>query len=80
MNNNKGQVLLEYVLLMLIFLGLFVVLTDVLRSFEFLDSVTQEPWRRLDYMVQNGAWTTDGSGPEHPNYIRNHYSLKGDAL
>ena len=77
LKNQKGQALVESILIMLIFLGLFSVVVETLNANDFLHNVTREPWRRLDNMVRTGEWT-ESTG--HPGLYKNHLSLRGDEI
>ncbi len=75
--NKKGQAVLESILIMLIFLGLFRAVVGALDANEFLNRIVREPLIRLDHMVRNGEWT---ERRKHPNYLHNHLSQKGDDV
>ena len=77
--NNKGQALLESILIMLIFIALFRATVGILDSQDFVRKVVRGPWVRLDHMVRFGEWTpSETHARRHPNYLDNHLSLQGE--
>ena len=54
--NNKGQIAIESVLLMVILLGAFMVVTNYARDKKLLSNLVQKPMQSLSIMVGFGVW------------------------
>lgn len=68
---QSGQVIIEYILLMVVLIGVFTAIVDFLKDQGFATKFTQDPWARLNGMIQCGSWvpcgvSTPASGV-HPN-------------
>lgn len=55
-HNNKGQVAIESVLLMVVLLGAFMVVTNYARDKKLLSNLVQKPMQSLSIMVGFGVW------------------------
>lgn len=66
-----GQVIVEYILLMVVLLGVFMSIMDVLKENGLATKFTQDPWEKLNGMIQCGNWTACGveksTAGVHPN-------------
>lgn len=74
--NNKGQFLIETVLMMIVMVGLFIAATSKLRETKALAKMIGGPWEQVSGMIESGVW----DGPEaarkkHPNQINRSLSL-----
>ena len=58
-SNESGQVILEYILILIVALSVGVILQRFLREQEFAANMTVRPWGRLDGMIQCGVWRAD---------------------
>ena len=81
----SGQIILEYILLMVVVLGLSAILRDFLRDQNIAATFTFEPWGKLDGMIQCGVWTDRcGVGKRtpgfHPTAGERHLTLDPDPL
>lgn len=54
--NNKGQIAIESVLLMVILLGVFAALTKYARDKQLLSGLVQKPMQSLAIMAGLGVW------------------------
>lgn len=69
--NQGGQVIVEYILMMVVVLTLSFMVQNFLKEKGFLKNLVFEPWARLNGMVQCGVWNPCGvevaKGGLHPN-------------
>lgn len=79
-SSQKGQIVVEYTLLLLVVIGLASVVVSTLRSTEALKKLTFEPFAKIDGMIQCGAWEKCGvkaaTPNRHPNTATRVLSLK----
>ena len=54
--NQKGQFVIEAVLLMALSLGLFVAGTRYLREKKVIETAVQGPWAHVASMSESGVW------------------------
>lgn len=77
--NNKGQVLIESVLLMTILLGAFIAITNKIKNEKYVARMVKKPIAGVAAMTAYGTWKADGCtapgksrqtiGKCHPNAI-----------
>lgn len=78
LNNQGGQMIVEYILLTVVAIGLSVLISSSLKENEFLGKLISSPWTSLAGMIQNGSWGDPKSTiPNHPNHHQNSASLVG---
>jgi len=70
--NQKGQVLVEAVLLLVLFMGILFFGLGRLKQMEFVKKLTVDPWVRVSGMVECGTWqpcgkNVKGGNAHHPN-------------
>ncbi len=76
--NERGQMILEYILLTVVAIGLSVLVSSSLKKNEILGKLISSPWTNLAGMIQNGSWGSPKSTiPNHPNHHSNSASLVG---
>lgn len=54
--NNKGQFVIEAVLLMVVGLSIFIAATNNLRESKFLAKLIERPWGQVAGMLECGVW------------------------
>lgn len=79
LRNQKGQFLIESVLLLVVLLGVFMLATNYVRERQLLAKLVEGPMRNVSAMVAFGTWRADGCtapgrsrqtiGKCHPNSI-----------
>lgn len=68
--NQKGQFVIESVLLAVVSLGLFMFMTKQIQESQFLAKLIGEPWGYIAGMSECGVWETpDRAKSNHPNLI-----------
>lgn len=71
LRNQRGQVIIEYILMMVVMLTLSFMIQKFLKSSEFIQKLSIQPWGRLDGMIQCGVWKPCGVETKapgmHPN-------------
>ncbi|WP_413583124.1 hypothetical protein [Bdellovibrio sp. HCB288] len=66
--NNKGQLVIEAVLLMVVMVGIFVASMNALRGSNFLANMISGPWDRVAGMMESGVWKPAKDARQmHPN-------------
>lgn len=75
--NNKGQFVIEAVLLMIVTIGFFLWGTNQLREGKFLAKMIGGPWKKVSGMIESGVWDTPESArKKHPNQTNRSISLR----
>lgn len=68
--NDKGQFVIEAVLLMIVTIGLFIWGTNQLREGKYLAKLIEGPWQQVAGMIESGVWSSpEKSRQKHPNQI-----------
>ncbi len=66
--NNRGQMTVEAVLLLVVFVAFMQVANGTIKEQEFLKKMVSGPWSFLQGMIQNGVWSEGNTGSDiHPN-------------
>ncbi|WP_413559313.1 hypothetical protein [Bdellovibrio sp. HCB209] len=66
--NNKGQFVIEAVLLMIVMVGIFIGSMNALRDSKFLSKIVTGPWERVAGMMESGVWVAaKDAQKQHPN-------------
>ncbi|WP_413289598.1 hypothetical protein [Bdellovibrio sp. HCB337] len=76
LKNNRGQFVVEAVLLMVLSLGLLSLGLRTLRDGNVLGSFISGPWERVAGMIESGSWEApDAAAKKHPNQVGRSLSL-----
>ena len=79
--NQKGQMTVEAVLIIVLLVGLAAGVSSAFRSNEFVATLVSEPWRQLSGMIQNGNWgSPDATRSDHPSSLDRHSSMEGELV
>lgn len=87
LSNQKGQFLIEAILLTIVLLGFFLVFIKSAKEKKFISSLATKPMENVQAMAGYGTWNKDGCkglgksskvslGKCHPNSI--HRSISSD--
>lgn len=69
--NNKGQFVIEAVLMMTVTIGFFLWGTNELRERKVLAKLVEGPWSRVAGMLEAGVWEKPEEARKlHPNQFR----------
>ncbi len=84
LKNQSGQIIIEYVLLMVVVLTGSFMVQKFLKDKKFIQNFTFEPWGKLNGMIQCGTWSKCGvespTAGQHPNSKERVLSLKPGGL
>ncbi|WII73909.1 hypothetical protein QJS83_08475 [Bdellovibrio sp. 22V] len=76
-SNNKGQFVIETVLMMIVTISVFLWATNQLRESKFLAKMIAGPWQKVSGMIEAGVWDTpDKARQLHPNQIDRSLTVK----
>lgn len=76
---QAGQAITEAILLMVVFFGITLMVSQYFVDQEVLASLVKRPWQTLSGVVQNGVWETPERGiARHPNTHIRHISNEGE--
>lgn len=68
LRNRRGQMTIEAVLLLMIFVAIFTVVHRGIKGKNYLSEIVSGPWTYVQGMVQNGVWSSgDTASNLHPN-------------
>ena len=78
--NQKGQALVEAILIMALFLITTRIATDYMRNNEVIRNMVETPWNKIKNLIETGNDTSahDQAVINHPNHRKRHVSLQGD--
>jgi len=79
--NNKGQGVVESVLIIVVLFGITKLVALKFKDDELFKSLLHGPWLSLSSVIQNGVWNQRGpqdTKANHPNRHVRHASVKGD--
>lgn len=67
-HNNKGQFVIESILLMVVGISVLLFMTKTIREGEWMKKLVSEPWGKLAGMIESGVWETPKDAQlKHPN-------------
>ena len=71
--NNKGQFVIETVLLLVISTMLFAALAKSFKERQIMENILVKPWEKISGMIENGVW----GSPQKTRYVHpnNPYSV-----
>lgn len=79
--NNRGQGVLEMLLVTVVFLGIAVMVTTGLRNSLLVGRLIDGPWDVMRGMITNGVWgTPEKTKTMHPNYLWRHISFEAEKV
>ena len=79
-NNNKGQMVVEIVLILSIFVSSIYFLSRQFNNIEPFDAFVTGPWKTVAGMIESGTWKKKQlARGDHPNHFRRMYSNRGDS-
>ena len=75
-NSQKGQVLIEAVLLLVLMVGLWGAFSRYAKQQKWFESVVGGPWQSMRGMIENGVWDEPKKAQaKHPNNFNRVVSL-----
>lgn len=79
--NQKGQTILEYILMMAIFVAAAAFISNKFNEDGLLESLVQAPFKSVSHMISYGTWVTKPSEAvcEHPHVSKFHWSIFEDG-
>ncbi len=80
--NQRGQSLVEAILIMFVFILIASAAGQQARQNELLINLVHTPWVALSNLIKNGAIraNTEDANFQHPNHYHRHLSLKGEEV
>lgn len=79
LRNQKGQFVIETVLMMIVTIGFFMWGTKQLREGKFLAKMINGPWEKATGMIESGVWDKPEAARKlHPNSIDRANTVKQD--
>jgi hypothetical protein len=79
--NNKGQFLIETVLLMFFTVSLFIYASGQLKEKKIMAKLIGGPWQKVSGMIEAGVWNTpDEARKNHPNQTHRSLSLDPEQI
>jgi hypothetical protein len=77
-SNQKGQVIIESILLLVVFMSLWVYFAKLFNNSNLMRSLMADgPWPRLSGMIESGVWETPSKAKTlHPNNLDRGASKK----
>lgn len=58
-SNNKGQFVIEAVLLMVVMVSVFMASVNFLKDKKFVAKLVSSPWIKISGMIEAGVWEDD---------------------
>lgn len=76
--SEKGQVIIEAVLLLIIFTGLWIGISTKIKNQRWMKTLIEDgPWPKLNGMIESGVWETNKQAQHlHPNNLDRSSSKK----
>lgn len=77
LNSNKGQLLIEAVLLLTLLMGLWSLFSRYARDHKWFDSLVSGPWQTMSGMIESGTWQEPQKARKtHPNNFNRVIGLR----
>jgi hypothetical protein len=78
-SNQKGQIVVEYILLMAILVAIFTFVKTQFQQQQILAKFVSTPWDTLSGVIENGVMGSPVKTKNmHPNMLYRHASMEGD--
>lgn len=74
LSNNKGQLTIEAVLLLVIMVAIFTVTHRTISKGEWMSKIVTGPWSYMQGMISNGVWKSGDTKNLHPNVFKRRAS------
>lgn len=74
LRNEKGQMTVEAVLLLVIFVAVFTVVHRTISKGEWMSKIVSGPWSYMQGMISNGVWQAGNTNNLHPNVFKRRAS------
>ncbi|MBO9667302.1 MAG: hypothetical protein J7501_10880 [Bdellovibrio sp.] len=76
LSNQKGQFVIEAVLLMVVMLSIFIASINALKDSKYLSKLVSGPWVTVAGMIESGVWEpADAARKKHPNQFDRTLSI-----
>ena len=80
LSNNRGQSVLEYVLITFVLIGITIAVKEALVSSGAVTDLVKKPWGRVAGMIESGVWEEPAKArTQHPGHFKRHLSFRGDT-
>jgi hypothetical protein len=79
MNNQRGQLVVEAILLMTVLLGITMAVSSFLQKNKIAQNLTFDPWSHLSSMIECGSWSSCRTLGVHPSTADRGLSLKPEG-
>jgi hypothetical protein len=77
LRNQKGQFVIEAVLLMVLSVSLLMAGLKLLKDNKVVSNLIDGPWERVAGMIESGSWQEPGAAAkDHPNQRDRNLSVK----
>ena len=76
--NEKGQMAVEAVLIMVLLVSIFTMVTNGIKDNEVMVKIVSGPWDTMRELLANGVLEKSESKVLHPNRLDRHLSPEGD--
>lgn len=74
-HNQRGQFVIEAVLLMTLFMGLLILGVRTFREGKVLPSLVEAPWGKTAGMIEAGSWLpVNDARTRHPNQFQRAFT------
>lgn len=75
--NQSGQLAIETVLILSLFVSLMLFTASQLRQNEVFSRLVEGPWQQLAGLIKNGAWgSIEDTNVLHPSHFHRHATLQ----
>lgn len=75
LRNERGQFVIEAVLLMVLSIGLLTLALRGLKDGKVLGNLVSGPWTKMAGMIESGSWSpADTAAKNHPNQLNRSLS------
>ena len=79
MKSQRGQLVVEAVLLMSVLLGITMLVSSFFQKSQLAQKLTFEPWSQLTNMIECGSWSSCQTAGVHPSTVDRGLSLNPQA-
>lgn len=78
---ERGQMVVEMVLMLVVMAGVTIFVTKTFRDNDFIAKLVSGPWESLSGLIQNGVWGRPGETmSKHPNVLGRLNTVRGEDL
>lgn len=81
LNNERGQMTIEMILIATVLLSITITFTNFMKSNSLVADLVEGPWQPIQGMIEDGVWQSPKKAKQqHPSLRARHSSNVGNTV